>query len=131
MDNNGNGTISIHLNKLTGVSVVENGGKKSVMIPVDENGIYISERGTIVLSYFMSKMQEEKWGKTHCLKRKMSKDEYLKSTREQRDNMPVGGYFEPMRPREGGCNNNATPSSPAPQHPQTTNYGGGVGDLPF
>lgn len=136
MDNNGNGTINIHLNKLNDVSVVDVRGRKCVVIPVDDNGIYISEKGTIVLSYFMSKMQEEKWGKTHSLKRKLTKDEYKTWTKEQKDNNPVAGYFEPWRPREGYNNNGggyAQSTYNAPQAPSPApNYGGGgVDGLPF
>lgn len=140
MDNNGSGTISIHLNKLTDVSMVDVRGRKCVVIPVDDNGIYISEKGTVVLSLFMSKMQEERWGKTHSLKRKLAKDDYKSMTKEQRDNNPVVGFFEPWRPREGYNTNGggyAQPTHNAPQAPSPApnyggnNNGGGVGDLPF
>lgn len=135
MENNGNGTIGIHLNKLNDVSVVDVRGRKCVVIPVEENGIYISEKGTIVLSYFMSKMKEEAWGKTHSLKRKLTKEEYKTWTKEQRENNPVAGYFEPWKPREGyGNNNGGGYQSSAPQVPMPTysnNNSGAVGDLPF
>lgn len=132
MDNNG--TINIHLNKLNDVSVVDVRGRKCVVIPVDNNGIYISEKGTIVLSYFMSKMQEEKWGKTHSLKRKLTKEEYKTWTKEQRENNPVAGYFEPWKPREGY--NSGGSQAPSSQAPSSTpinsgNNGGNIGDLPF
>jgi hypothetical protein len=135
MESNGNGTVNIHLNKLKDTSVVDVRGRKCVVIPVDDNGIYISEKGTIVLSYFMSKLPEEKWGKTHMLKRKLTKDEYKSWTKEQKDNNPVAGYFEPWKPREGGyANNNYTPQTPA-----TPSYNNNVGigssddlsDMPF
>lgn len=136
---NGNGTINIQLNKLSDVSVVDVRGRKCVVIPVDENGIYISDKGTIVLSYFMSKMQEEKWGKTHSLKRKLTKEEYKTWTKEQKDNNPVAGYFEPWKPREGYSNNGGGYAQPSYNAPQASspapnyggNNGGGVGDLPF
>lgn len=125
----GNGTVNIHLNKLKDVSVVDVRGRKCVVIPVDDNGIYISEKGTIVLSYFMSKMKEESWGKTHSLKRKLTKEEYKTWTKEQKDNNPIAGYFEPWKPREGYNNGGYAPqaSNPAP----TYNGGNGIGDLPF
>ena len=129
---NGNGTINIHLNKLSDVSVVDVRGRKCVVIPVDENGIYISDKGTIVLSYFMSKMQEEKWGKTHSLKRKLTKEEYKTWTKEQKDNNPVAGYFEPWKPREGYSSGGYQTSVPqASQSTYTNTNGGDVADLPF
>ena len=142
MESNGNGTVNIHLNKLKDTSVVDVRGRKCVVIPVDDNGIYISEKGTIVLSYFMSKLPEEKWGKTHMIKRKLTRDEYKFWTKEQKDNNPVAGYFEPWKPREGGYTNNASGyannNNNAPQAPTTPSYnnmGGGtsddLSDMPF
>lgn len=139
MENNiASGTIGIQLNKLNGCSVVDVRGKKCVMIPVEENGIYISEKGTIVLSYFMTKMKEESWGKTHSLKRKLTKEEYRTWSKEQKDNNPIAGYFEPWKPRDGYGNNNGgghQTSAPAPQG-ATPSYSrssnsGDVNDLPF
>ena len=142
MDNNTmNGTVGLHLNKLNGVSVVDVRGTKCVVIPVDSNGIYISDKGTIVLSYFMSKMPEEKWGKSHTLKRKLTKDEYKSLSKDQRDNTPIAGYFEPWRPRDGSYNNSnngyqqqnygAIPTPP----PASPAFGGGsvddLSDMPF
>ena len=133
----GNGTVNIHLNKLKDVSVVDVRGRKCVIIPVDDNGIYISEKGTIVLSYFMSKMKEESWGKTHSLKRKLTKEEYKTWTKEQKDNNPFAGYFEPWKQREGYNNAGGYPSNNggyAPQAPSpapTYDGGNGIGDLPF
>ena len=138
MENNiTSGTVGIHLNKLNGASVVDVRGKKCVVIPVEENGIYISDKGTIVLSYFMSKLQEEKWGKTHSLKRKLTKEEYKTWTKEQKDNNPIAGYFEPYVARANGYNNGGyNPQPNAPQTPQPTynsanSMGGDVADLPF
>lgn len=137
MENNiTNGTVGIHLNKLNDVSVVDVRGRKCVVIPVDNNGIYISDKGTIVLSYFMTRMPEEKWGKTHTLKRKLTKDEYKSWTKEQKDNNPIAGYFEPWRPREGSYNNSGSgyqQNSCAPQTPPPPTYAsqmsGGADDL--
>lgn len=142
MENNiTNGTVGIHLNKLNDVSVVDVRGRKCVVIPVDNNGIYISDKGTIVLSYFMTRMPEEKWGKTHTLKRKLTKDEYKSWTKEQKDNNPIAGYFEPWRPREGSHNNSGSgyqQNSYAPQTPTPPTYAGqmpggadDLSDMPF
>lgn len=128
------------LNKLNDVSVVDVRGRKCVIVPVDENKIYISEKGTVVLSLFMSPMREGQWGKTHTLKRKLNKGEYNTLTKEQRDNNPVVGYFEPWKPRDGYNNNGGGYTQPTNNAPQAqspapnyvgNNNGGGVGDLPF
>ena len=140
MDNNTmNGTVGLHLNKLNGVSVVDVRGTKCVVIPVDSNGIYISDKGTIVLSYFMSKMPEEKWGKSHTLKRKLTKDEYKSLSKDQRDNTPIAGYFEPWRPRDNSYNGNsggyqngyAQQAAPAPAPAPSFGGADDLSDMPF
>ena len=140
MENNiTNGTVGIHLNKLNDVSVVDVRGRKCVVIPVDNNGIYISDKGTIVLSYFMTRMPEEKWGKTHTLKRKLTKDEYKSWTKEQKDNNPIAGYFEPWRPRDNSYNGNYggyqsnNQQQAAPNPPTAPVYGSAddLSDMPF
>lgn len=124
------GTVSIHLSKLNDVSLVDVRGKKCVVIPVEENGIYVSPKGTIVLSYFMSKMFEEKYGNTHVLKRKLTKEEYQKSTAEERKRVPDGGYFSPYR-GNGGNFNQAPQATQAPKPTYGNNKSGDLGDMPF
>ena len=134
MDNNIiSGTLGVQLDKLKNVSVVDVRGKKCVLIPVEDNKIYISQKGTVVLSLFMSKLKEEAWGKTHSFKRKLTKDEFKTLTKEQKDANPIVGYFEPWRPREDYNNNSSgyAPQAPSPAHDYDGNNGGGVGDLPF
>ena len=123
------GTISIHLSKLNDVSIVDVRGKKCVVIPVEENGIYISPKGTVVLSYFMSKMFEEKYGNTHVLKRKLTKEEYQRSTAEERKRVPDGGYFSPYRGQ--GASQASTSTSPTPKPTYGSDKSGDLGDMPF
>lgn len=113
------GTINIQLSKLNGVNVVEVKGQKCVSIPIDSNGIYVSDKGTIYLSFFMSKMKEKKWDKTHCLKRKLTKEEYANWTKEQKEEHPVLGYFEPLKPRdESGYKQKYYSEDTQPEQPQ-------------
>ena len=123
------GTISIHLSKLNDVSVVDVRGKKCVVIPVEDNGIYISPQGTIVLSYFMSKMYEVKYGNTHVLKRKLTKEEYQRSTAEERKRVPDGGYFSPYRGQ--GASQTANNATSAPKPTYGGDRSGDLGDMPF
>lgn len=141
MDNNNiNGTIKLSLHTLKNVEVQTLKGKRCVCIPADENGIFLSDKGGIYISFFINKLKDQKWGYTHSLKRKMSIDEYKNSTKEDRDNMPICGYFEPYKPKEG------TNTQPTYQSPREGGYqantqaqtqapakssGAGVDDLPF
>lgn len=111
------GTIGIQLSRLNNVETVEYKGKRCVVIPIEENGIYTSDRGTLVLSLFMARMPEPKWGKTHTVKRKLTGDEYKNMTRQQRDKHPVIGYFEPYGKKE----NTLTQFAQQQQHTQQRN----------
>lgn len=127
----GNGTIGIILNKMEGVTIESVNGKECVVIPVEENAIYISAKGTAVLSFYMSKMPEMKWGKTHCLKRRLTKDEYKNATKTFRENMPICGYFEPYRSKAEFENNKTsyTPKEKTAEQKQTCYQS--IDDLPF
>lgn len=124
------GTISLHLNRLNNMSLENVKGKKCVVIPVEDNGIYISPKGAVVLSYFMSKMYEEKYGNTHVLKRKLSKEEYKRMSPEDRKRTPDGGYFSPYR-GQGGYSQGQGHSVPQPTNNTGTNKGSNINDLPF
>lgn len=133
MENSLNGTIKLQLNKLNNVEVVEYKGKRCVCIPADENGIFISEKGGLYIDFFLGKMFEEKWGYTHSLKRRLTMDEYKRSTPEQRKKMPDVGYFQPTKPRDNG--GNYAPQQTQQQTQQAasspTTQKGSVDDLPF
>lgn len=119
MDNNQNnlaGSVNLNLGTLNNVEVVEYKGKQCVIIPVDENGIFLSEKGGKYLPFIMSPLSEMKWGKTHTFKRKLTRDEYQRFTKAQKDAMPVVGYLEPFKPREATPANNFTqPGTPQNQ----------------
>ena len=125
-----NGTVGIQLNKLNDVSIVNVQGRECVVIPIKENGIYISEKGTVMLSLFMTKMNEERWNKTHTLKRKLTKEEMLNTTKQQRDNAPIVGYYEPWKPKEYPNNQNQK-NTRGVSTPQYYESGTGVENLPF
>lgn len=128
------GTVSLYLNRLKNVDIIDVKGKKCVVIPVEDNGIYISQKGTMVLSYFMSKMYEEdKYGHSHVLKRKLSKDEYKTMSPEDRKKVPDGGYFSPYKSQGGYSQGQGYSAPQSPTNPSTQKGGNGnnINDLPF
>lgn len=90
------GILDITLNKLNNVDFVKYNGKYGVFIPIEENGIYLSDKGTAVISFFMSKMKKTKWGRTHSLRRRLTRIELEMIPTEEREKVPVCGYFKPF-----------------------------------
>lgn len=89
------GNLSIYLNRLENAELIEHNGKKCMCIPVDDNGIYCSQKGSVVLHLFFMKMYDGKDGMTHCVRRKLTKEEYANSTKDSRAKMPNVGFFKP------------------------------------
>ena len=151
-DNISSGTVSVYLNRLTNATLQDFNGKKCMVIPIEDNNIYISDKGTVMLAMFMEKMNTPSdYGKTHFLRRKVSKAELNSMTVEQKNKLPVLGYFAPFVSAQqrnnqynnasdflgnnGGYqqNNNqyAAPRSSAPYSSPQRPSNGGSDDMPF
>ena len=117
--------INVNLAKLGGVVEMKN-GKSVVVLPVEENEIFISERGGIYLNLQANPTEKEMYGQSHILKRFVSKEKYKSMTPEQRKGLPIVGGVKQLN--YGGFNsgyqNNG--QSNAPQNPV-----GGLEDMPF
>ena len=83
-------SISIALTKLEGANIVDIGGKKCVCIPVEDNRIFISNRGQAYLSLSMYPYRagEAPNNNTHYLKRQKTKGE----EKEAYQKAPIVGY---------------------------------------
>ena len=138
-----NGMLSIYLNRLNNATVEVVRGKECVVIPVNDNNLFISSKGTIVLTTLLLKMKESKWGKTHSIPAHIKKEEREKMSEEQRKEAAKElGYFKPFEDRgnaERQNNNNPTYNS-APRTSatpaatttnSTTNNGDDLEDMPF
>ena len=55
-DNISSGTVSVYLNRLTNATLQDFNGKKCMVIPIEDNNIYISDKGTVMLAMFMEKL---------------------------------------------------------------------------
>lgn len=96
-DNISSGTVSVYLNRLTNATLQDFNGKKCMVIPIEDNNIYISDKGTVMLSMFMEKLNTPNdYGKTHFLRRKVTKAELSSMTVEQKNKLPILGYFSPF-----------------------------------
>lgn len=137
-----NGMLSIYLNRLNNATVEVVRGKECVVIPVNDNNLFISSKGTIVLTTLLLKMKESKWGKTHSIQAHIKKEEREKMTEEQRKEAAKElGYFKPFEDRGNAerQNNNNPPynsaprasAAPAPATNGRTNNGDDLEDMPF
>lgn len=97
----------LDLSKLSNVQVRNEGGRKIVAIPADDNNLFISERtGSIYLDMVVNEYFEPKYGATHYIKRNLSRDEYMKLSTEEKKNIPIVGTMQPMN--TPSQNNNET-----------------------
>ncbi len=137
-----NGMLSIYLNRLNNATVEVVRGKECVVIPVNDNNLFISSKGTIVLTTLLLKMKESKWGKTHSIQAHIKKEEREKMSEEQRKEAAKElGYFKPFEDKGNAerQNNNPTynsaPRASATTAATTTNSttknGDDLEDMPF
>ena len=92
-----NFNLSIELTKLFGANrVTTKSGQEVIVIPLDSNPITIGKNGTAYLSLeAKEKKQVDQWGGTHYIKPKYKKDDFMKLTDEQKQNIPfVGTCYE-------------------------------------
>ena len=138
-----NGMLSIYLNRLNNATVEVVRGKECVVIPVNDNNLFISSKGTIVLTTLLLKMKESKWGKTHSIQAHIKKEERDKMSEEQRKEAAKElGYFKPFEDRGNAERQNNNPSyTPTPPRASatpaatttnsTTKNGDDLEDMPF
>lgn len=95
-----NYNIKIDLSKLEKVAVTDiqgrNGKVKCVVIPVDDNAIYVSEKtGNIYLDLIATERKTEEYGQSHIVKRKLGA-KWNEMSQEQRRNIPICGSLSPF-----------------------------------
>lgn len=127
--------LKLDLNKLCGVQVIDVQGKKCVVLPVDDNGIFLSQRGAAYLDLNIRECREVKYGQTHFAKVSVNKKTFASMSNEAKDALKnvVGN----MSPDEYNPDNATTTSSapmptptPTPSPTPTTN-GVDISNLPF
>ena len=128
-----NYNVKIDLKKLEKVAVMPIQGKtgliKCVVIPVEENNIFVSEKtnGGIYLDLKASEVREMRFGQSHILKRTVGKEAYSKMTKEEIINMPIVGSLSPYD-NQGMASNNQPMEQPK-ENTSNNNYDGT--ELPF
>lgn len=108
--------VKLDLAKLNKVAAVNLKGKngnnvKCVVIPVEENNIFISDKGGIYLDLTAIAMKKENYGQTHLIKRDIPKEEREKMTEEELKNQPIIGALKPLKAKQAEVTETAEVSS--------------------
>lgn len=124
-----NYNFKIDLAKILDAKVVDNEKGKFIVIPVEKNDIYLTDKGAAYMNFSAREMREEKFGQTHFIKQVVSKRVFKEMTEEERKNIPILGGMIPDNPN-GGNN-----YQPRPQERTYTsnnnNSSTNVDNLPF
>lgn len=112
----------------TSVVNTPKGNKICVIIPVEDNNIYLSERGSMILTATGKKMREMKYNETHSITNNVPIEKYRQMSKEERDRLPIIGGVTPIIYN----NNNAEQTQQqTTQRTQQNNNSVNVNDLPF
>lgn len=111
--------IKIDLLKLRGAAVTDlqsqNGVQKCIVIPVNENNIYVGQKGCY-LDLVAFEMKNPKYEATHTLKQSLSKAQRDAMTQEHRDAMPILGDLKPLGGNAATAPQPQYGYAPAPQY---------------
>jgi hypothetical protein len=92
--------IKVNLAKLNNVFLRNFQGKESmkrcIVIPIEDNWLFESEKGGIYLSLSAFEYKEKKYTDTHMLKVSIEKDVYDAMSEEDRNNQPIVGGMHPV-----------------------------------
>lgn len=107
--NEKNYNIKLDLAKLTKVAAVNLTGKtgekvKCVVIPIQENDIFVSEKGGIYIDLTAIAMKEERYGQTHLIKKSIPSEIYKELSDEAKNNQPIIGALSPIKRKQAEVN---------------------------
>ena len=124
--------LKLDLNKLCGVQVIDVQGKKCVVLPVDDNGIFLSQRGAAYLDLNIRESREVKYGQTHYAKVSVNKKTFASLSNEAKDALKnVVGNMAPDEYNADSNNaNTATATATTVVEPSTPKEVD-VSNLPF
>ena len=134
-----NYNIKLDLSKLCKTTTMDIQGKtgkvKCVVIPVEENGIFLSDKtGNIYLDFTAYERKEESFGRTHFIKQRVGGTKWKAMTEDERKNIPICGSLAPTSYSDNGNQDN----TPQPSTLQSSSSFGSYNtpnnndiDLPF
>lgn len=100
-----NYNLKLDLAKLKKVGVANITGKtgnkvKCVVIPVEENDIFLSEKGGIYMDLACFEMKKENYGQSHLIKQSLSEEKRKSMTDEEKNAIPIVGALKPMKAKQ-------------------------------
>ena len=127
--------LKLDLTKLCGAQIVEVQGRKCVVLPVDDNGIFLSQRGAAYLDLNIRECREVKYGQTHFAKVSVNKKTFASMSNEAKDALKnVVGNMSPdeYNPDNATTTSSSTMTTTTPTtSPATTTNGVDISNLPF
>jgi hypothetical protein len=134
-----NYNIRLNLAKFKKTTIMDIQGKsgkvKCVVIPIEENGIYVSDKtGNIFLDVSAYAQREIHYGQTHAIKQKIGGDKWRNMTQEERKAIPICGNMTPIEVGNGGnYQDNTTQPSTSQSSSNFGSYNNSSNDdnLPF
>lgn len=128
-----NFNLKLDLSKLKNTCVknlkASSGEIKCLIIPVDDNNLFISEKtGSIYLDCTCTELQTPKYDQTHFIKRRYTKEQYYQMDAEDRKNIPILGNLSPQKEWNNNNNNNNNQGNYQSQQRSESNNSS---DLPF
>lgn len=130
----------INLAKLNNAVIKEMNGRKGpvkcVIIPVEENNIYLGNNGSAYLSFTCAERPvKSDWGETHTIRPQVAAEKYRSMTKEDRMAIPFIGGLSRLEPRGGYNNNYGGNRGAAPDYTEADNHPASnpdpSADLPF
>lgn len=103
-----NYNLKLDLAKLNKVGVANITGKTGskvacVVIPVEENNIFLSEKGGIYMDFACFELKEEKYGQSHLIKPSLTKEQRERMTEEERNAIPIVGSLKPIKAQQAAA----------------------------
>lgn len=96
-----NYNVKIDFAKLNKVGVANIQGKtgkvKCVVIPVEENDIFLSEKGGIYKDFTAIEMKEERYGQSHLVKTAIPSEKWKNMSDEEKNAVPIIGALSPIK----------------------------------
>lgn len=72
-------------------------GTKCIVIPIQENDLYLSEKGNVYLSLNGWESANLMYEKTHLIKQSLSKEVWTAMSEDERSNIPILGDMQPSK----------------------------------
>lgn len=92
--------IKLDLKKLKNTFVKDiQGSTRTVQclcIPIKDNRLFVSERGSIYLDLQATPLQQPKYGQSHLIKPKVGSDNWKAMSEEERKAIPIVGSLSPI-----------------------------------